>query len=300
MGKIVKFPIVRMIVAVLCVGTGILVGQMALNFLRLVFSISDPGLTNLLAFLLVAPAAYFGYWLYVRHVERRHLHELERSGALREFGLGAFLGLGLFSLVMGVLWILGYYRISGVNFILLSLIGALVGALVSAFAQELIFRAIIYRITEEWLGTWWAVAVSALLFGLIHLSSSGATIVSAAAIALQAGVLLAAVYALTHRLWMAVGLHTAWDFANDGVFGVGVAAQSGDSLQGLFQASLHGPPLLTGGSLGVEVSMISLVIVSIAAWLLLQRAYQNGQFAPGKSQRKTANMQMAGHGPDSS
>jgi CAAX protease family protein len=204
--------------------------------------------------------------------------ELGSTNAVQEFGLGSLTGFGLFSFVIAILWLLGFYRVNGFNLVWLSLIGALVGALVSAFVQELIFRAVIYRITEGWLGTWWAVAISAILFGLIHLTSSGATIFSTVAVALQAGVILAATYALTHRLWMAIGLHMMWDFANDGIFGVGVAGQTGQSIQGLLQASLSGPDLLTGGSFGVEASVITLVIVSIAGILILWRAYQKRQF----------------------
>src|SRR5512141_756588 len=142
----------------------------------------------------------------------------------------------------------------------------------------MIFRAVIYRITEEWLGTWWALLISALLFGLIHLSSAGATIFSALAVALQAGVVLAAVYALTHRLWMALGLHMAWDFANDGIFGVGIAGQSGVKLTGLIQASLNGPALFTGGTLGVEASLLTLIVMLLAGSIILWIAYRGGHF----------------------
>src|ERR1051325_1639572 len=173
------------------------------------------------------------------------------------------MGFGLFSFIIAILWLLGAYYTDGINFLLFPLIGGIVGALVSAFAQELIFRAVIYRITEEWLGTWWALVVSAVLFGLIHLSSAGATIFSALSVALQAGIVLAAAYALTHRLWMALGLHMAWDFANDSIFGVGVAGQTGQSLHGLLQARLSGPDLFSGGAFGVEVSIVSVVVLSI-------------------------------------
>jgi len=132
--------------------------------------------------------------------------------------------------------------------------------------------------------------ISALLFGLIHLSSTGATIFSALSVALQAGVLLAAAYALTRRLWMVLGIHMAWDFANDGIFGVGVAGQSGQSLHGLLQANLNGPKLLTGGALGVEASVITLVIVLIAGMVMLRKAYQQGPWvsAKNRSQREPA------------
>lgn len=277
MNKIVQFPLVRMLIALVFIGIGIAVGQIVLNLLRSAFSITNIGLASLLAFVLVTPASYFAYWMYVRYMERRELTELGHEKAIQEFGVGSFIGFALFTLIIVILWLLGFYRVDGLDIFWLSLIGALAGAFVSAFAQELIFRGVLYRITEEWLGLWWALAVSALLFGLIHLTSAGATIFSAIAIALQAGVLLGTTYALTGRLWMAVGLHTMWDFANDGIFGVGVAAQSGESIKGLLQASLSGPILFTGGELGVEASVISLLIVLTAGLILLQRAYRKRQ-----------------------
>jgi membrane protease YdiL (CAAX protease family) len=242
--------------------------------LRSALSITNTGVANILAFVLLVPAAYFAYSLYVRVIEKRNLTELGLSNSLREFGLGSLTGFGLFGFVIAVLWLLGFYRVNGFEFVLLSLAGVLLGAFASAFVQELIFRAVIYRIAEQWLGMWWALAISAVLFGLIHLTNSGATIFSTIAVALQAGVILAAAYALTHRLWMALGLHMAWDFANDGVFGVGVAGQTGESIKGLFQADLSGPDLLTGGALGVEASIIALVVVLLAGITILWKAHQ--------------------------
>jgi len=278
MNKVLQFPLVRIILAVVFVGVGLVVAQTALNILRAVFSITDTRWANLLAFVLVAPATYFAYVLYVRLIEKRSPTELSGTKALSEFGVGAAVGFALFALAIALLWLLGYYRVTAVNADGLAVIGALAGALVSALAQELIFRAVIYRITEEWLGTGWALAISAILFGLIHLTNSGATIVSALAVALQAGILLGAAYALTHRLWLALGLHMAWDFANDGIFGVGVAGQSGQSLRGLLQANLSGPALFTGGALGVEASLIALAVTLLAGSLLLWMAYNRGKF----------------------
>ena len=277
MNKVLQFPLVRIILAVLFIGVGLMIGQTLLSLLRSAFSIRDIAVANLLAFFLITPLTYFAYWTYVRYVEKRNMTELGSQGAPQELGLGALIGFGLFSLVIVILWLLGFYRVNGFNLIWLSFLGALFGAFVSGFVQELIFRAVIYRITEAWLGTWWAVAISAIVFGLIHLTSAGATLYSALAVALQAGVLLAAAYALTHRLWMALGIHMAWDFANDGIFGVGLAGQTGQSLHGVLQASLKGPDLFTGGVFGVETSIISVIILSIAGILLLRAAYQMRQ-----------------------
>ena len=286
MKKFLQLPVVRILIAILCLSIGLLVGQMLLNALRSALSIQNTGLANLVAFVIIPPLVYVAYRQYILWLEKRDLTELSARNVLPDLGLGFVIGFGLFSLVILTLWLLGLYHVSGLNFVALSLLGALAGAFVSAFAQELIFRAVIYRITEEWLGTGWALVISAFLFGLIHLSSAGATLFSALSVALQAGIVLAAAYALTHRLWLALGLHMAWDFANDGIFGVGVAGQSGQLLHGLFQSELHGPIWLTGGILGVEASVITLIVMLIAGVVMLCALSQRGQWISYKSRRR--------------
>jgi membrane protease YdiL (CAAX protease family) len=278
MKKILQFPIVRILIAILFVGAATAVGQILLSLLRTAFSISNLAIANALAFSLITPLTYFAYLLYVRLIEKRDVTELGFSNAWKELGIGALIGFGLFCLVILVLWLMGYYRVINVKLVSLTLFGSLLGAFVSAWVQELVFRASIYRITEEWLGTWWALAISALLFGLIHLSSEGATLMSALAVSLEAGIILGAAYTLTHRIWMALGIHMAWDFANDGIFGVGIAGQSGERLTGLLHADLRGPRLLTGGALGVEASMITLIFMLLAGSVLLWIAYRGGHF----------------------
>lgn len=278
MKKLLQFPVVRILIVVLLVGLATAIGQIILGLLRTTLSITNPAIANLLAFLLIIPLTYFAYRFYVRRIETREMTELGFSHAWSEFGIGALLGFGLITLVIVLLWLLGDYQVTGLQVVFLPLFGALLGALTSAWVQELIFRAGIYRITEEWLGTWWALVISALLFGLIHLTSAGATLISALAVSLEAGILLGAAYTLTHRLWMALGIHMAWDFANDGIYGVGVAGQTGARLSGLLQAKLSGPVLLTGGTLGVEASIITLIVMLIAGLALLWMAYRKGQF----------------------
>jgi membrane protease YdiL (CAAX protease family) len=278
MKKLLQFPVLRILIVVLLVGLATAIGQIILGLLRTTLSITNPAIANLLAFLLIIPLTYFAYRFYVRRIETREMTELGFSHAWSEFGIGALLGFGLITLVIVLLWLLGDYQVTGLQVVFLPLFGALLGALTSAWVQELIFRAGIYRITEEWLGTWWALVISALLFGLIHLTSAGATLISALAVSLEAGILLGAAYTLTHRLWMALGIHMAWDFANDGIYGVGIAGQTGARLSGLLQAKLSGPVLLTGGALGVEASIITLIVMLIAGLALLWMAYRKGQF----------------------
>ena len=74
-----------------------------------------------------------------------------------------------------------------------------------------------------------------------------ATLFSSFAIAMEAGVLLGAAYVLTRRLWLAVGIHFAWNFTQGGIFGGRV---SGITMDGLLESQLSGPTLFSGGSSG--------------------------------------------------
>src|SRR5258708_5456902 len=103
MNKVFQFPLVRIIIASLFVGIGLIVGQTVLNLLRSMFSITNTSSANLLAFLLITPATYFAYWMYVRYVEKRNMTELGSQRAVQEFGLGSLLGFGLFSFVIAIL-----------------------------------------------------------------------------------------------------------------------------------------------------------------------------------------------------
>ncbi len=56
-----------------------------------------------------------------------------------------------------------------------------------ATTEELLFRGVLFRIVEGWLGTWGALAVTGLLFGALHLVNPGASVVGALALAIEAG-----------------------------------------------------------------------------------------------------------------
>jgi hypothetical protein len=107
------------------------------------------------------------------------------------------------------------------------------------------------------------------LFGLAHTLNPGATIGSSVAIALEAGVLLGAAYAATQRLWVPIGLHAGWNFAEGSLFGMTL---SGNNMGvGLLRGSLSGPLILTGGEFGPEASIVAVLVCLVAALFFLWR-----------------------------
>lgn len=229
----------------------------------------------LLSMFIACVLGWAAYALYTRWVERRGASEFGRAGAVRELAAGVVVGAALFSAVVGVQALFGAYRITGVRDDLAVMVIPLCVSFAAAAIEEIVFRGVIFRLLEESLGTWIALAISAALFGLGHWSSPHASAFTAIAIALEAGVMLAAAYVLTRRLWLAIGIHAAWNFTQSGIFGV---PTSGIPMNGIFVGSLSGPAWLSGGAFGAEASVVAVALCTALGLGLLWLAHRRGHF----------------------
>ena len=227
--------------------------------------------------LLVACAAALGcYALAVRLGEGRGARELALRPALFGLVVGAVLGLLMMAVLMGVMVVTGLYEIT--------LVGAAPAwtglglALQAAVTEELWMRALLLRLLWRAVGPVPAFAVAALVFGALHLANPGATALAGATVAM-AGLMFCALYALTGRLWVPIGLHLAWNFAQGYFFG---AAVSGNDLGGSIAVSIARPGAeawLTGGTFGPEASVFALLLVSSVTVGALWLAWKTGRFA---------------------
>jgi len=214
------------------------------------------------------------YRLMVRWLEGRRADELAFGPGLSLVPIGVVAGFGLFCTVFCALLIAGHAVWGGFAGTK-GVMTAAAAALAAAVFEELVFRGVLFRIVEDSLGTLVAVILSAAIFGLLHGANPGATPVSTAAIALEAGVLLAAAYAATRSLWFPIGLHFGWNFTEGGIFG---AAVSGGQSHGLLNVRFTGTDLWTGGAFGPEASIIAVGICLVFAAVLLWVAARGGRW----------------------
>jgi uncharacterized protein len=233
-----------------------------------------PDLAVTLWTIVLTMALYVGF---VNTVEGRPATEVSRAGMGRELGIGMLLGAGLYTLCVLVLTMLGIYRFDGLNGGQVLLAAAWFG-LSSGFFEELFFRGVLFRIVTEVFGSWIGLAVSSLAFGLVHLNNPGSTLQGALFIAMEAGVLLAAAYMLTGRLWMSMGWHAAWNYTQSAVFS-GITSGNEPS-KGLVKAIIDGPQMLTGGSFGMEASVVALLLCTATGVILLAMAVKRGKIEP--------------------
>lgn len=219
-------------------------------------------------------AVYVGFG---RLVERRRVEELSLPGMGRELGLGLVVGAGLYAGCVLILMVLGIYRIEGLN-PWIFLLPAVAMALSSGIFEELLFRGVLFRTLEEGFGSWIALVVSSFVFGFVHLLNPAGTVIGAVFISIEAGLLLAAAYMVTRRLWLGIGFHIAWNYTQSGIFS-GIVSGS-DSAPGLIRASIDGPAALTGGSFGLEASLVAFLLCTATGLILLSIAIRRGHVVP--------------------
>lgn len=219
----------------------------------------------------IAPAC-LAYWLLVRLVEGRKVSELAPR-KLPSALVGWLVGMGIMLATAGALALFGAYRVYGVHEGVNLIAPLIVLGLAPGIAEEIVTRGVLYRVVEDGLGTWAALAISAIFFGGMHLGNPNATTWSSVAIAIEAGLLLGLAYAWTRSLWFCFGLHAAWNFTQGPLLDIPV---SGVELTGWLDASVSGPEWLSGGAFGAEASVLTVMLcTSLAAWFGW-RAHRSG------------------------
>lgn len=274
--RVLQYPVSRLILL-----GGALFWMMAWSEGR-VEALKGHPLAGLGVAILMAFAAIVLYTGWGRLIERRQVTELSLPGAGREWALGGLLGAGLYTACVLLLIWFGMYQVLGINPVSY-LLPAAAMAVRSAVFEELLFRGVLFKSIEDMAGSWIAIIVSSLIFGLIHLINPDATIGGAVYIAIEAGLLLAAAYLVTRRLWMAMGYHMVWNYVQSAVYS-GIVSGS-VSLPGLFQAKITGPTFYTGGSFGMEQSVFALVLCTITGVILLTIASRRGHLMPAPWRR---------------
>jgi hypothetical protein len=130
--------------------------------------------------------------------------------------------------------------------------------MIAATNEELIFRGYAFQKLVESLGPVGAVAVSSAFFGLAHLGNPHHTWISTANTMLV-GIPLSIAYLRTRSLWMPVGMHFTWNYAQGFVFGLPMSGITFST--SLLNAQVRGATWLTGSDYGPEGGLLYTVAI---------------------------------------
>lgn len=269
--RIVDYPLVSMILAI---AMFIITITIAAAIVKLV-PLRIPGFTFDLKFdVLAIVLLLLLYKLVIRRMGEHPRDDYRDPKALRHLLIGLGAGFAVFSVAVAVAAALGVYQVTGRGDLSQLLSALIAAAIFPAVNEELLFRGILFRWLEEWGGSWVALLLTSALFGCAHLLNPNASPIAAIGIAFEAGVMLGAAYMLTRSLWLPMGLHAAWNFAQGEIYDIPV---SGMPVHGMVQARLSGPPLLTGNGFGLEASVIAIVVATLFGLWLLWMAIKKGE-----------------------
>jgi uncharacterized protein len=263
--KMAQNPIVKIILGlIVCVGIVVIGQEIAARLLGMTYL--DKDYRNLIKGIIVSVLAISSYKIFFRFYEKRAISELSLTGLAKNVGMGTLIGVVLQSLTILVIYICGGFTVVSINPVSFIIIPLTVAFTVAIF-EEILIRGIIFRIMEEKLGSYIALIISALLFGVLHLPNPGSTFVSALCIAVEAGILLGAAYIYKRNLWFPIAIHFAWNFMQSGVFG---AVTSGnENTTSLLTSKIEGAELITGGQFGPEGTIQAFVFCLTAGLILM-------------------------------
>ncbi|HEV8427152.1 MAG TPA: type II CAAX endopeptidase family protein [Pyrinomonadaceae bacterium] len=160
------------------------------------------------------------------------------------------------------------FNSDGWRAVAVSMIGSAVLLFVGALAEEAMFRGYGLQTLSRAKLAWLGVLLTSVPFGLAHLDNPNVIPAVTFTNTALAGVWLAAAYLRTRSLWLAQGVHWAWNWALGWFFGLPVSGLHLVS-HPLLRAEDTGPRWLTGGTYGIEGGVactIAVILVTLFLW----------------------------------
>ncbi len=271
-GKVLKFPLVRLFVALL-----FLMPVGALNSIivfLVIENLSEPAATHVdfVRLIVTFPLLILSYRFYCRRIEGREAFEFGFGGAIPEALAGVLVGAGLVGATVAVMVGVGAYSITSFNgayVLMFSIVLFGTGALM----QEIIIRLLIFRLTEEMVGTWAGIVVASIIFGVMHMANPNQSLLSAFTLIVTSFMLFGA-FVLTRRIWLVWGIHFGWNMFQAGVLGM---PNSGVTFPGWITPEIDDPAWLTGGSIGIENSAVAVGITVVLSAFFIAAVIKRGQ-----------------------
>ncbi|MFN2452990.1 MAG: lysostaphin resistance A-like protein [Pyrinomonadaceae bacterium] len=139
----------------------------------------------------------------------------------------------------------------------------------SAAAEESLFRGYpLQTVLRSW-PVWLALVPSSVLFAKVHLDNPNAVPGFTLINTLLAGIWLAVAYIRTRSLWFPLGLHWSWNWIMGAVLGLPVSGINQITPVPLLRAVDRGPAWLTGGAYGIEggaACTLALLLSTLFIW----------------------------------
>lgn len=223
---------------------------------------------------------YYGYiimsgvaLLYWKLIEKKPLSEMGLTKRFGNYFIGIIVGVLLLAVSVFAIVLTGNIEYHGIfeNADILMIILLFGGFIIQGATEEILCRGIVLHTLKEKTPTWIAIAVSTVLFIIPHWSSlfEGGTIYGV--IGVTNLVLISIIFSLLtirfKSIWAACGLHSFWNAILYCILGLNLSGKD-ETVTAIFNMQSVGNNIWNGGAYGIEASIVTTVVLTIAAALI--------------------------------
>mgnify|MGYP000485353600 CR=1 FL=1 len=224
---------------------------------------------------------YYGYiimfgvaLIYWKLIEKKPLSKMGLTKRFGNYFIGAAIGIVLLFVSVCAIIVTGNIEFHGLfkNADIFMIILLLGGFIVQGATEEILCRGIALHTLKEKTPTWLAIAVSTVLFIIPHWSSlfDGGAIYGVIGVANL--VLISIIFSLLtirfKSIWVACGLHSFWNAILYCVLGLNLSGND-ETVTAVFNMQSLGENIWNGGVYGIEASVITTVVLALAATMIL-------------------------------
>lgn len=279
--RVLYFPITKIITGiVVCFSSFVIIQNFVLKPFFYSF-IKDKNIANPIIHCISLIVLLVSYYYLFRFYDKRKITELSTKYLLKEMFGGFFLGFFTISLVIFILYLLGYYHafsISTTNYP----IKFFTFLMFAAIVEDLFHRGLIVRVFENWLGTHLTLIIAMLIELQQHFSNPNSNLFSFL-LYLIWGFTMGMMFIYTKRIWLPFFFHLGWNFSQP-FYGSNLSGLN--DMGTIIQSKFDGPELLTGGVFGIENSIITLSFLLFIGIVLYYLAKKEGKIVKSKLFKK--------------
>ena len=218
--------------------------------------------------------SFLALWVATKFIDRKPLMSIGLSvkDKSNEMLIGLAFALAFIGGLFAILWLMGAITVTGFVGFKPGVFIVSMMLFMAAFDEELIFRGyILNNMMDATSNRWIALAGSSVLFALLHAGNPSiwSTWVPMTEL-FAAGFILGISYTFTKNLWFPTFFHFGWNFFQ-GLLGFEISGLNVDSWKMIsHENSGNVPDIVSGGSFGIEGSVITLSCTIICTYLIFK------------------------------
>ncbi len=219
--------------------------------------------------LIASGALIAGAIIYCKVFEKRKIATLglRKSNIALEYGVGAVIGLAMYSLTFLIAFLTGAVTFEGGASFSFPIVLFLIGFIIQGASEEILIRGYLMTSVARDYKVFLAVFFSSAVFSLIHMSNSGVSVLALINIFLFG--VFEGIYVLKRGdIWGACAIHSMWNFAQGNIFGSNVSGMA--SMPSIFNTiATPNMTAANGGAFGLEGGFACTIVIVVAIGALM-------------------------------